>query len=160
MNAAERVEKLFKMPQHLCNMCGKCCFVATFKGGLSHKEILDLINDPASEDSQVQGAKDFLTVFKPFDDLNEIHKKSPYFVEKVMAKLKDNEKVAFFYCKFVDKSAKCLIHEDRPVFCRMYPIPHERTIYHEKCGYEETGKKNWNEIIKILADLQNRLNTD
>lgn len=157
MNAAEKVQELLKIPQHLCKMCGKCCKVATFKGGLSHQEIIDLINDPASDPYQVEGAKDFLTIFEPYKNLDEVRKVSSSIINRVLDKLNGNDKVAFFYCKFIGEAGKCLIHEDRPLLCRMYPIPHERTIYNENCGFEEEGIKKWNEIIQIIADLQKKL---
>jgi len=38
----------------------------------------------------------------------------------------------------------------------MYPIPHERTFYNKGCGFEEQGKKNWEEIMQIVKDLENQ----
>lgn len=157
MEAVEKVKELLKLPQDLCHMCGKCCLVATFKGGLSYEEILNLINDSSADPDQVQGAKDFLTIFVPYYDLEKVKEISPSFVDRVIEKLNGNDKVSFFYCKFVGSSGKCLIHEDRPHLCRMYPIPHEKTIYHEGCGFEKEGINHWNKIVEIITELENKL---
>lgn len=157
MNAINKVQELLKLPQHLCNMCGKCCRLATFKGGLSYDEIIELIKNPNEDPEQVQGAKDFLTIFIPYDNIEDVKKISPSFVDRVAKKLGKENKASFFYCKFLDNSGKCAIHEDRPHLCRMYPIPHERTIYLEGCGFEEQGIKNWNEIVNIINELQKKL---
>ena len=157
MDYAKRVEELLRMPQELCIMCGLCCKVATFKGGLAINEIRELANDYTNP-SQAEGAKDFLTLFRPISP-EEAEVTSPEFVGTVTARFEDPErkkKVGFFRCVFVGDHNLCLIHEDRPMLCRMYPIPHERTIYHSICGFKETGEKNWQEIKKIIDILEEK----
>ncbi len=157
-DAVKKVEELFKLPQSLCKTCGQCCKIATFKGGLSFKEVQKLSCDPTQDPSQVDGAKDFLTIFTPYKNTAEARKVAPEFVNETLEKLnKKDDEMSFFYCKFIDKTGLCAIHEDRPQLCRMYPIPHERTLYFPNCGFIEQGKKNWQEIMNILDSLQNSI---
>ena len=46
LGLAAEVERLLKMPEHLCKPRGICCRVATFKGSLSHTELLALAENP------------------------------------------------------------------------------------------------------------------
>ena len=155
MNYADRVNELLKMPQELCNMCGLCCKLASFKGGMSVEEIREIAKD-FSEPSQADGAKDFLTIFEPIT-LEEARSVSSSFVDDILELFKDKEKTpAFFKCRFLKDGKLCAIHEDRPILCRMYPIPHERTVYHKSCGFREQGIKNWNEIKQIIIALQEK----
>ena len=145
MDYAQKVEQLLKMPQKLCKMCGLCCKVASFKAGMSYEEIKEIAKD-SSNPSQADGARDFLTIFRPISR-EEAIRLSPGFVETVLERFKDRkDKVCFFSCRFIKDGTLCLIHEDRPILCRMYPIPHERTVYHPKCGFKEQSQKNWEEI--------------
>lgn len=154
MDYEKRVNDLLKMPQELCNMCGLCCKLASFKGGMSLKEIKEIAND-FSEPTQADGAKDFLTIFEPIP-LEEAKALSPGFVEDVLVRFEHkSEQSSFFKCRFLGEN-KCLIHEDRPVLCRMYPIPHERTVYHPQCGFKERGIANWAEIKSIIIELQEK----
>lgn len=153
MDFSARVERLLKMPQDLCKTCGLCCKVASFKGGLTFNEIKQLAQD-YSNPSQADGAKDFLTIFEPIPQ-DEAKKLSPAFVENILMSFEGKkEEMSFFRCRFMnDDGNLCLIHEDRPILCRMYPIPHERTFYHPQCGFKEQGQKNWAEIKNIINEL-------
>ncbi len=158
-NILERVNNLLKLPQHLCNMCGNCCRMATFKGGLSYEEVLELANSKEAEESQVIGARDFLAIFEPYESTEDAKKIGPEFVESVYETFGKDSKVSFFHCKFLGQIGDkygCLIHEDRPQLCRMYPIPHERTFYFPGCGFEKQGRKNWEEIKNILQSLEEK----
>jgi Fe-S-cluster containining protein len=153
MDLVKRVEELLKMPQELCNMCGLCCKIATFKGGMSIEEIKEIAND-FSNPSQADGAKDFLTIFQPISQ-EKARQISETFVESLQERFPERaDKIGFFECRFMKDGKLCMIHEDRPMLCRMYPIPHERTVYHASCGFKERGIQNWEEIKKIIITLQ------
>lgn len=152
----DRVKNLFKMPQSLCRQCGQCCRVVCFKGGLSYDELIDEIKNENNPDiTYIEGIKDFLTLFRPYRTNEEAMKNNPSFVEKFKKRIKNyNPNKQYFYCcKFLDDNNRCLIHEDRPTLCRLYPLPHERTIFYDNCGYETTAKNN----IKELSDITERL---
>jgi Fe-S-cluster containining protein len=178
MNYVQRVEELQKLPQELCKTCGLCCKIATFKWGLTFEEVKALANnkfdvynlgsiffgltpeevkglsEKIAEPSQVDGAKDFLTIFEPIT-YDEARETSPEFFEITTTRSKGiKAEIGFFKCRFIGDGNLCLIHEDRPLLCRMYPIPHARTFYHASCGFKEQGQKNWQEIEKIILILQ------
>ncbi len=155
-DSVDKVQELLKLPQHLCKMCGMCCKIATFKGGLSYEEVLELSQSTTEEFSQVDGARNFLSIFKPYPSVEEAKRAAPEFVEMILQKYGRDAKIAFFCCKFISDDNKCLIHEDRPLLCRMYPIPHERTFYNPSCGFKEQGEKNWQEILEIIKNLQEK----
>jgi len=154
----KRVQELLKLPQELCNTCGKCCRIATFKGGLTYKQTLELSkSSPQDEDeaTQVDGAKDFLTIFVPYKSTAEARKFALEFVDQTLTLMnKKDDEMTFFYCKYLGDDNLCKIHEDRPHLCRMYPIPHERTLFNPGCGFEQQSKKNWAEIQEILEQLE------
>jgi len=154
----KRVEELLKLPQELCNSCGKCCKMATFKGGLTYDEVLALSKKHPTDEIdaiQVDGAKDFLTVFKPFPTMDDARKMSDEFVDGTLAQFgkKENE-LTFFTCRYVSEEGRCIIHEDRPHFCRMYPTPHEKTFFNSTCGFKDRALANWAEIKEILEQLE------
>lgn len=153
--AVKKIQELLKLPQSLCRMCGKCCHIATFKGGLSYEQILELIADPESDPTQVEGAKDFLAIFVPYASHEVVKEAEPEFYEKVMAQV-GKPNMSFFRCKYIGEHGGCLIHEDRPLLCRMYPVPHERTLFFPNCGFEKQSKENWKQIQEIVEEVRKR----
>lgn len=155
--AVNKVRELMRLPQHLCNMCGKCCKIAIFKGGLTYKEVVALANSTDADPTQIEGAKDFLSIFVPYETPEDAKKANSPFVQRTLEQLKKTEEeITFFYCQYINEKNMCMIHEDRPLLCRMYPIPHERTLYNLDCGFEEQGLKNWNEIKQIINALEEK----
>lgn len=152
---AAEVERLLKMPQHLCKQRGICCKVATFKGSLSFDEIRALAADPAAEGHDQ--ARDFASIFEPYESQAAVRAIADEFVDRVREaaakKGQDPDKISFFKCKLVLDDGRCGVHEDRPVGCRMYPFPHKNTIFHPGCGFEQQGKANWAQIEAILDQL-------
>ena len=153
--AVKKIQELLKLPQELCHMCGRCCHIATFKGGLSYEEIIELINNPESDPDQVDGAKDFLAIFEPYESHEEVKKLDPVFYERVMKQV-GNPNMSFFHCRYIGEHGGCLIHEDRPLLCRMYPTPHERTLFFPECGFEEKCVENWKQIKAIVEEIQEK----
>ena len=153
----QQVEELLKLPQTLCKQCGQCCDAVIFKYGLTYDEIVDMINDPSSEPSQVKGAKDFLSVFDPIS-FEEAQKRNYKFTVDILKKLnKTKEQVTFFHCHNLNDDMTCKIHETRPDFCRHYPVCYKDMFYFEGCGYAEQARKNWEEIEKILEKLGGKI---
>jgi Fe-S-cluster containining protein len=141
----KKIQELFKLPQSLCKTRGNCCRVATFKGTLNYQDIVALAN---SDESDATNAQEFLTLFVPYETVEEVIAIAPQFVDRVQEKNPDS---SFFHCRFLADDGRCLIHEDRPTGCRVYPFPHENTIYHPGCGFEKKGVENWRKI----QDIQN-----
>lgn len=150
------VESLMHLPQSLCKMRGHCCKVATFKGSMS----VEQLKETAAGDSADAGnAQDFLTLFIPYATQEEVRHIAPEFVERVRAEAETSEKdnIAFFHCRFLAPTGGCMVHEDRPTGCRMYPFPHSKTVYHPGCGFEEQGKANWQKVETIMTFFDTRL---
>lgn len=153
LNYAKKVKELLTLPQSLCLQCGQCCNVSVFKGGLLYDEIIELINNPLSKESQVKGAKDYLSIFEPipFEKAQELNYKFTVDILKKLGKTK--EQVTFFHCKYLREDNKCSDHLNRPDLCRVYPVCYKDMFYYDGCGYAETARKNWAEIEKILKSL-------
>lgn len=153
--AVKKVQELLKLPQELCNTCGKCCRLASFKGGLNLEQIQELANSTTAEPSQIDGAKDFLTIFIPFDSTEDARKVDNEFIDTAIS-MTGNPDMSFFHCRFIDDNNLCMIHEDRPLLCRMYPIPYSKTIYFNDCGFKEKGIENWKKIEEIILNLEQK----
>lgn len=152
-NYAKKIENLLQLPQSLCRQCGQCCTVAIYKYGLAYDEIIELINNPLTDEKQVKGAKDFLSIFEPisYEKAIEFNEKA---VHSLLKKLdKPKEKVTFFHCKYLTDDGKCSIHENRPDLCKKYPVCYRDMFYFDGCGYAEQARKNWAEVEKILSEL-------
>lgn len=150
----KKVQELMRLPQSLCKMRGNCCRVATFKGTMSVEGLKALAQ---SDDPDAQNAQDFLTCFTPYETLEAVREVAPGFVERVAEQTPNPEEVGYFHCKFVAEDGRCLVHEDRPTGCRVYPFPHEKTIYHPGCGFEKKGIENWRKIEDITEFFDKRL---
>ena len=77
-SVVERVKNLFKMPQSLCRQCGQCCRVVCFKGGLSYEELIEALKKENTSDADnvlIEGIKDFLTLFRPYNQMKKREKK-------------------------------------------------------------------------------------
>ncbi|MFA6988867.1 MAG: YkgJ family cysteine cluster protein [Candidatus Gastranaerophilaceae bacterium] len=156
-DAVKKVEELLKLPQELCKKCGKCCKVAIFKGGLKNEDVIKLSNSTTADISQVIGAVDFLTIFKPYETIEEAKKINTEFVERILKNLNKNEdEIDFFYCKFVGDNNSCKIHQNRPSLCKTYPSPSEFTHYFEGCGFKEKGIENWQKIVTIIKEIEQK----
>lgn len=151
----EIVQELLKLPQSLCNTCGKCCRIAVYKGCLSYEEVKKIAADEDGDPFVVQSTKDFLSIFEPYESPDEARKMNSEFVDGIYKRFGKDSKVTFFHCRYINDENKCIIHENRPELCRAYPIVSERTIFFNGCGYEEKTKANLKEIM-LISDMIRR----
>ncbi len=147
----KKIQELFRMPQSLCKQRGDCCRIATFKGTLSHDEIIRLAN---SDEEDAPNAKDFLSLFYPYECQEDVQTIAPVFYQKVR---EAEPGATFFKCRYLSDDGRCQVHEDRPTGCRVYPFPHKNTIYHPGCGFEKRGQENWKKIQDISQFFEQRL---
>jgi Fe-S-cluster containining protein len=152
----QKLNSLFKLPQSLCKTRGNCCRVATFKGGLSYEELVLLAK---SNEEGASNAREFLTLFIPYETIDDVRKVTSVFVDRVLEKSDkaEPESTGFFHCRFLGEQGRCLIHEDRPTGCRVYPFPHENTIFHPGCGFEQKAVDSWRKIQDIQDFFEQRL---
>ena len=121
-----------KRPQRLCKMCGKCCTVALCNR--SFEELSELSITPNSE------AKDFLSSFIPYKDLDIPRKISAEYVDVVLETLKAQGKYTsdseiFYHCKYINEDNSCSIYEKRYSWCHNMPN-HGWTLVPCGCGFE------------------------
>ena len=156
-DAAKQVEELLKLPQELCRQCGKCCKISISKGGLTVEELTKLSNSKTEDLIQVIGAIDFLTVFQPYETIEEARNIDSDFVDRMLEHFNKKEgEIDFFYCKFLGDNNRCKIHQSRPELCKKYPSPSELTHYFEHCGFREKGMENLEKIKAILKELEQK----
>lgn len=147
-------------PQRLCQMCGKCCKVATtFK---TYEELLELANNGD------ESAKDFLKIFEPYPSINAARKVSPETVDNIIESLKHStapvEKLTFYKCKHVSENNLCGIYQNRPEVCERFPaspwavIPpgcgFEGYLFQKREDLKQKIRKQKEAIIELEAQLK------
>lgn len=120
-------------PQHLCNMCGKCCRAITTP--YTYDELVQLAQEGQEE------AKVFVEIFKKYPTLEDAKKAVPDHVENILNQLRssnpdfDESSVTFFYCPHLDADNKCSIHATRPDCCRRAPR-NGWSLFPPGCGFK------------------------
>lgn len=133
-------EEEFGIPYPKCKMTGQCCKCAS--PTTSAVELLK----KASENNEF--AKDFFSVFVPYNNIEEVRKINPVWVERCLESCrKPNSKVLekdlfFYHCRYVSEDNKCLVWEDRPQFCRDFPGS-PFLVMAPGCAYEE-----WSQVCR------------
>ncbi len=123
---------LSKRPQYLCKMCGKCCRVVTTS--IPYPKLKEMA------ESGDKGACDFLSLFIPYDSIEEAKKIDASIVENIIDGLKDdgnyNEaETTFYYCRYLQDDNLCSNYENRPALCRHCPST-PWVIVPPGCGFE------------------------
>lgn len=158
----KEVEKLMQLPKGYCKACGKCCEIGTARGCLTYEELLKVAKKQTDAPMDiVESANDFLATFVPFESIDEARKVNSHFVDIVLKSTnkKENE-VTFFHCRYLKKDKKCQIYEDRPTFCRKYPVVDKRTFFFEGCGLEKIIKENIKKVDAIIDYLEQKKNNN
>lgn len=113
--------------EDLCLKCGTCCRVATTYIPF---EKLKKLSEQGDE-----RAKDFLSVFEPYDCIEDARKVSPETVENIIQNSSlDESEITFYKCKYIGENNLCTNYENRPTLCRVFP----RTawaVVPPNCGY-------------------------
>lgn len=158
----KEVERLMQLPKGYCKACGKCCEIGTARGCLTYEELLDVANKKTDAPIDVVvSANDFLATFVPFDSIDEARKVNPHFVDMILKTTNKKEhEVTFFHCRYLKKDKKCQIYEDRPTFCRKYPVVDKRTFFFEGCGLEKIIKENIKKVDEIIDYLEQKKNNN
>ena len=135
-----------------CNKCGGCCCCAS--PSVSYKKLLE----KASLGEEF--ARDFLSIFVPYNKIEEAKKIFPDIVQKTLVSIQkgnnsiEPEELVFYKCRYYSEEKKCLIYEDRPLLCRDFPgSPY--VILSERCAFYE-----WAQVCKQkYKELKNELDT-
>ena len=123
---------LAKRPQYLCNMCGKCCRVVTTS--IPYKGLLEM---SAKGD---KGAKDFLSLFVPYESIETARKVDAEVVDNIINRLIDDgnyreDEITFYGCKYLQDNNLCSRYENRLDLCRHCPSS-PWSIVPPGCGFE------------------------
>src|SRR5574344_910039 len=119
-------------PQRLCKMCGINCRVVTTKKPCEELKKLAQTGD--------NNAIDFLSIFIPFNSLEEAKKVDEEVVNNIINNLKkdgnyDKNSITFYTCKYLGSDNKCTNYENRPLLCKIMP-GNPWALVPPNCGFE------------------------
>lgn len=128
----EPITYLPEFPQHLCNMCGKCCRAITTP--YTHEELVELAKQGQEE------AKVFVEIFQRYDSIEDAQKAVPDHIQNILTVLSqkpdfDESKVTFYHCPHLTEENKCSIHTIRPDCCRRAPR-NGWSLFPPDCGFK------------------------
>lgn len=155
INIINECSKILNIPYPDCIGCGQCCKCAS--PSVPVAELLELARD------NINNARDFLNVFVPFENIDEARRVNYDVVEatlKAALNFENNvsvDKIVFFRCRFISDDNRCLIYEDRPSFCRIYPESPFLVIA-PGCGYEQWSnacKKKYKQLKAEYERIEN-----
>lgn len=143
-------------PQELCQMCGKCCRVATT--ATPYEELCKL----ASRGDEF--AKEFLEIFVPYKSIEEAKAVDAQVVENILYHMNSDKKntdgLTFYYCKYLQDNNMCGRYEDRMTLCKRFPSS-PWAIVPPGCGFSgwlflkrEQDKERVRKAKEELLDIQ------
>ena len=154
----EQVVYTSDFPQHLCNMCGKCCKAITTP--YTYEELVELAAQGQEE------AKVFVEIFERYSSIDEAKAAVPDHVENILNQLRkntpdlDESKVTFYHCPHLTPDNKCSIHSTRPDCCRRAPR-NGWSLFPPNCGFKgwqfqqrERVKASVRKLKEYLLELE------
>lgn len=118
-----------------CSGCAVCCNLACSE--FSPEELRQ------KADKGDNFAKQFLSIFVPYESVEEAEKIYPEYIKM----LKDNKEddVYFYHCPKLTEDKRCSDYENRPQICRNFP-DNPLSILPKSCGY-----RAWKEEVEPVA---------
>ena len=154
----EQVVYTSDFPQHLCNMCGKCCKAITTP--YTYEELVELAAQGQEE------AKVFVEIFERYTSIDEVKAAVPDHVENILNQLRknnpdlDESEVTFYHCPHLTPDNKCSIHSTRPDCCRRAPR-NGWSLFPPNCGFKgwqfqqrERVKASVRKLKEYLLELE------
>jgi Fe-S-cluster containining protein len=146
--------ELLGIPHHECKGTGHCCrFSSPSTPGII------LIEKAGNGD---EFARDYLSVFVPYQSIEEVIKLNPELVEKnlkvlEMHKCKEvtQDNLVFYHCRYLDDNNRCMVYEDRPSLCREFPDS-PLLVLAPGCGYEEWAAKCKEKYFQLKQRIKER----
>lgn len=129
----------------ICNRCTICCKFATSE--FDYNTLKEKANNGDNF------AKQFTSIFQPYNDFNEAKKVYPDYVKMLEESLEDINKVYFYYCKRLNKNGLCSDYENRLQICRDFPN-NPLVLLPKCCGYKEWKEKHHVEALLSHATLE------
>lgn len=124
-----------------CVGCGVCC-----KFAVSEFSPVEL-NQKASQGDNF--ASQFVKTFIPYEDLDEVKKVFPQYVEFLQNSETDG-KYYFYHCPKVTSDNKCPDYENRPQICRDFP-DNPIGFLPLTCGYMDWKQKSELKMLELNA---------
>ena len=138
--------KNFNISLPECNQCGACCNCAS--PSVSYIKLLE--KAASGEDF----AKDFFSIFIPYQNIEEVKLLYPDLVERSLKSSPEN--LVFYKCRYNSEEKQCFIYEDRPALCRDFPgSPY--AILGKQCAYynwAQECKQKHKDLMKELENLK------
>ena len=126
-----------------CIGCGTCC-----KFACSEFSPTELKTKAQNGDNTAQ---DFLRTFVPYQDIEEVRKVFPEYVQLLEA---NNENGYYFYhCPKVTQGNRCPDYENRPQICRDFP-DNPTAFLPPKCGFKDWKLKSNSVSLKLSAEME------
>jgi len=120
-----------------CKKTGTCCRFACSE--FSYEELKEKAKNNDSFATQ------FVSVFIPYDNIEDAIKIFPEYVDLVFQHLDDGEKAYFYHCTHVTDDNLCSIYEFRPQICKDFP-DNPLSILPSVCGFKE-----WKEDVQVAS---------
>lgn len=108
-----------------CSGCATCCRLACSE--FSYEELKKKAQNGDNFATQ------FISVFVPYEDVEEPRQIYPEYFELLEEKL-EGEKVYFYHCPKLTEDNRCSDYENRPQICRDFP-DNPLALLPSKCGY-------------------------
>lgn len=126
-----------------CINCGVCC-----KFAVSEFSMDELRLKAENGDNY---ASQFLSVFVPYDDMSEVEKIYPEYIQM----LKDNGESGyyFYHCPKVTEDNLCSDYENRPQICKDFP-DNPIAFLPKNCGFKDWKLKSESVSLKLNAEAE------
>lgn len=125
-----------------CRMCGSCCKLA------SSEFSFEQLQERAKNGDKF--SKDFVSIFIPYESIEEAEKLYPDYVGLLKEHFKENE-LHFYHCPKITEEGLCGDYEKRPDICRDFPS-NPLVAFPLKCSYNA-----WKQDVEITALTLNAL---
>ena len=126
-----------------CISCGVCCKFAVSE--FSFEEL----NEKARNGDNF--ATQFLSVFVPYEDMLEVEKVYPEYVQ--MLKDSGENGYYFYHCPKVTEDNRCSDYENRPQICRDFP-DNPIAFLPKNCGFKDWKLKSESVSLKLNAEAE------
>lgn len=119
-----------------CVGCATCCKLACSE--FSYDELKQ------KAQNKDKFAKQFISIFIPYEDENEPRKIYPEYFELLREKL-EGERVYFYHCPKLTDDNRCSDYENRPSICRDFPY-NPLSLLPKSCGFS-----TWKDEVEPTA---------
>jgi len=128
--------------KYSCKCCGVCCRLACSE--FSYEEL------KIKADNDDNYARQFISIFVPYETLDDIKKIYPQY----LTLLKDNneDNFYFYYCPKVTEDNKCPDYENRPQICKDFP-DNPIAFLPLSCGYNGWKLETEKQLLKVNATM-------